>query len=386
MAHEVRERAGASPSVDDRVRLRRPPGEIELRPEDRDDLLRLYRLMLLVRRFEERAKVEYTHAKIGGYCHLNLGEEATVAGGILPLRQSDYFYTGYREHGHAIARGVDPRAVMAELFGRVDGTSHGRGGSMHMFDYERRFMGGYGIVGAQLPLAAGAGFALKYNQQVLGQAPPEDGQDIVFCMFGDGSTNIGAFSEALNLAKVMAVPVVWFCVNNQYGMGTPVDRASAEPEIYKRACAYRMESVRVDGMDVLEVLHKTAEVVRQTRQDSQPRLIEAVAYRYLGHSVIDPDRYRSDEEKAKWRDADPVISFEHRLEQGRIASREELERIDDDILAEVDEIVRFADASENPKVDELYRYLYTGQFDTQEGPGAAASKGSHVDAEEDSRA
>lgn len=370
MAHEVREREGESPPVNVPIRLRRPPEEIQLRAEDKGDLLSLYRLMLLVRRFEERAKVEYTHAKIGGYCHLNLGEEATVAGGILPLRQSDYFYTGYREHGHAIARGVDPRAVMAELFGRVDGTSHGRGGSMHLFDYSRRFMGGYGIVGGHLPLAAGAAFALKYQQEVLGQAPPEGGRDIAFCMFGDGSTNIGAFHESLNLARVQEVPVVWFCVNNQYGMGTPVDRASAEPEIWKRACAYRMESVRVDGMDVLEVLHKTAEIVRKTREDSQPRLIEAVAYRYLGHSVIDPDRYRSDEEKARWREADPVISFEHRLEQARIASREELERLDDDILAEVDEIVRFADASPNPRVEDLHRYVYAGRFETGEGDRA----------------
>ncbi|MGH7920281.1 MAG: thiamine pyrophosphate-dependent enzyme, partial [Candidatus Dormibacteraceae bacterium] len=339
MAHEVREREGTAQVGDGPIQLHRAPGEIELRPEDRDDLLQLYRLMLLVRRFEERAKVEYTHAKIGGYCHLNLGEEATVAGGLAPLRTTDYLYTGYREHGHAIARGVPPRAVMSELFGRVDGTSHGRGGSMHMFDYERRFMGGYGIVGGHLPLATGAGFAIKYAQEVLGQAPPEDGQDIVFCMFGDGATNIGAFHESLNLAKVMEVPVVWFCVNNQYGMGTPVDRASAEPEIFKRACAYRMESVRVDGMDVLQVLHQTAETIAKTRADSQPRLIEAVAYRFLGHSVIDPDKYRSEEEKARWRESDPVISFEHRLEKARIASREELERLDDDILAEIDEVV-----------------------------------------------
>lgn len=365
MAHEVRQRerdAESTPSGG-AVQLNKPPADVEMRVSDRDDLLKLYRLMLLVRRFEERAKVEYTHAKIGGYCHLNLGEEATVAGGLAPLRATDYLYTGYREHGHAIARGVPPRAVMSELFGREDGTSHGRGGSMHMFDEGRRFMGGYGIVGGHLPLAAGAAFTIRYRQEVLGESTPKGGQDIVFCMFGDGATNIGAFHESLNLAKVLDLPVVWFCVNNQYGMGTPVGKASAEPELYKRACAYKMESVRVDGMDVLEVLHKTAEIIEKTRRDSQPRLIEAVAYRFLGHSVIDPDKYRSDDEKAKWRESDPVLLFEHALEQHEIASREQLEAIDDEILTEIDDVVRFADASPNPPVEELYRYVYAGDFE-----------------------
>jgi pyruvate dehydrogenase E1 component alpha subunit len=221
--------------------------------------------MLLIRRFEERAKVEYTRANIGGYCHLNLGEEATVVGGILPLHPGDYIYTSYREHGHAIARGIEPNAVMAELFGRETGTSHGRGGSMHIFDYQRRFMGGYGIVGGHLPLAVGAALSIRYQQEVLEQKPDKDGQDVVLCMFGDGANNIGAFHESLNLAKVLSLPVVWFCVNNQYGMGTNVATASAVPEIYRRACAYDMEAIRVDGMDVLEVLHKTSEIIAKTR-------------------------------------------------------------------------------------------------------------------------
>ncbi len=331
------------------IQLSVDPRKLEMSRKHRDDLLGLYRLMCLIRRFEERAQVEYTRAKIGGYCHLNLGEEATVVGGIVPLKAGDYIYTSYREHGHAIARGVDPKAVMAELFGRETGVAHGRGGSMHIFDLSHRFMGGYGIVGGHLPLAAGAGFAIKYQQQ----------PDIVFCMFGDGATNIGAFHESLNFAKVFKLPVVWFCVNNQYGMGTAVERASAVPAIYRRACAYDMESVRVDGMDVLAVLKQTAEFVEKTRQDSEPRFIEAVNYRFRGHSVVDPDKYRPEEEKQKWLKSDPVVRFEHEMEQAKVATEEDFKKIREEIEDEVDEVVRFADESPNPPVEELYRFLYS---------------------------
>jgi len=326
---------------------------VELKQESRDDLLRLYRQMFLIRRFEERAQVEYTKAKIGGYCHLNLGEEATVVGGIAALETGDFIYTSYREHGHAIARGVPPRAVMAELFGRETGVAHGRGGSMHIFDLKHRFMGGYGIVGGHLPLAVGAGFAIKYR----------GGRDIVFCMFGDGATNIGAFHESLNFAKVFELPVVWFCVNNQYGMGTAVERASAVGEIYRKACAYDLEAIRIDGMDVLEVLHRTGEIVEKTRADSQPRFIEAVNYRFKGHSVVDPDRYRSDDEKEKWRHNDPVLRFEHRLQEAGVVGAEELKRLQTEVEAEIEDVVRFSDESPNPDVDELYRYLYAGEWE-----------------------
>src|SRR5215471_11647745 len=336
---------GGAPGVD--------VSRVQMKREYRDELLRLYRQMFLIRRFEERAQVEYTKAKIGGYCHLNLGEEATVVGGIAALRSGDYIYTSYREHGHAIARGVDPKAVMAELFGKETGVSHGRGGSMHIFDLSHRFMGGYGIVGGHLPLAVGAGFAIKYQQT----------KDVVFCMFGDGATNIGAFHESLNFAKVLHLPVVWFCINNQYGMGTAVERASAVSEIYRRACAYDMESIRVDGMNLLEVLRRTSEVVEKVRADSRPRFIEAVNYRFKGHSVVDPDKYRTEEEKAKWRHSDPVLLFEHQLEEAGIATSAEVKRIQKEVESEVEEIVRFSDESPNPAVDELYRYLYAGEWE-----------------------
>jgi dihydrolipoamide dehydrogenase len=329
-------------------------GRLELKKKNRDELIRLYRLMFLIRRFEERAQIEYTKAKIGGYCHLNLGEEATVVGGILPLKAGDYIYTSYREHGHAIARGVDPRAVMAELFGREGGVAHGRGGSMHIFDMKHRFMGGYGIVGGHLPLAVGAGFAIKYQRA----------KDVVFCMFGDGATNIGSFHESLNFSKVFELPVVWYCINNQYGMGTAVERASAVKEIYKKACAYDMESVRIDGNDLLEVMRRTSEVVEKTRADSQPRFIEAVNYRSKGHSVVDPDKYRSDEEKERWRHEDPVLRFEQQLLDAGVASKEDLEKVQAEVDKEVEEIVKFSDESPTPKPEELYRYVYAGEWET----------------------
>jgi dihydrolipoamide dehydrogenase len=331
----------------------RVAADLSLDKEHRDDLLKLYRQMYLIRRFEERTQVEYTKAKIGGYCHLNLGEEATVVGGIAALQAGDYIYTSYREHGHAIARGVDPKMVMAELFGKETGVAHGRGGSMHIFDLSHRFMGGYGIVGGHLPLAVGAGFAIKYQQA----------KDVVFCMFGDGATNIGSFHESLNFAKVLKLPVVWFCVNNHYGMGTAVERASAVTEIYKKACAYDMESIRIDGMDVLEVLRRTSEVVEQVRADSQPRFIEAVNYRFKGHSVVDPDKYRSDEEKERWLQGDPVVRFQQRLQDAGVVDAGELKRLQEGVETEVEETVRFSDESPNPAVDELYRYLYAGEWE-----------------------
>jgi dihydrolipoamide dehydrogenase len=352
VARRVEEKPAPAPSPN------APPARVEaavltLDKEHRDDLLKLYREMYLIRRFEERTQVEYTKAKIGGYCHLNLGEEATVVGGIGALQAGDYIYTSYREHGHAIARGVDPKSVMAELFGKETGVAHGRGGSMHIFDLSHRFMGGYGIVGGHLPLAVGAGFAIKYQQA----------KDVVFCMFGDGATNIGSFHESLNFAKVLQLPVVWFCVNNHYGMGTAVERASAVTEIYRKACAYDMEAIRIDGMDVLEVLRRTSEVVEQTRADSQPRFIEAVNYRFKGHSVVDPDKYRSDDEKEQWLRNDPVVRFEQQLLDAGVVAADELKRLKDGVAAEVDETVRFSDASPNPDVDELYRYLYAGEWE-----------------------
>src|SRR6266852_4603855 len=326
--------------------------KLELTKANRDFLLGIHRLMQLIRRFEERAQEQYTKAKIGGYCHLNIGEEAAVVGGILPLKLNDYIFTSYREHGHAIARGIDPRTVMAELFGKETGTSHGRGGSMHMFDAKLRFMGGYGIVGGHLPLAAGGAAAIKYGKQ----------KDVVSCLFGDGATNIGAFHESLNYAKVFELPVLWYCVNNRYGMGTPVEAASAVKDIYQKACAYDMESIQVDGMNVREVLLRTSEVIEKVRADSQPRFIEALCYRFKGHSVVDPDKYRSAEDKEKFRKDDPIVFFKHELETSGLADEEYFKSVRVEVEAEVQEIIKFADESPDPKVEELYRYAYVGEW------------------------
>src|SRR2546423_620112 len=329
------------------------PKALELSKDNKDLLLGLHREMQLIRRFEERAQEQYTKAKIGGYCHLNIGEEATVVGGITALKPNDYIFTSYREHGHAIARGVDPKAVMAELFGKETGTSHGRGGSMHMFDAKLRFMGGYGIVGGHLPLASGAGWAVRYRKT----------KDVVFCMFGDGATNIGAFHESLNFSKVFKLPVVWFCINNRYGMGTPVEAASAVADIYKKACAYDMESIQVDGMNLLEVMLRTSEMVEKTRADSQPRFIEALCYRFKGHSVVDPDKYRSQEDKEKWRKADPIVFFEHELEKAGLADEEYFKNVRVEVDSEIQEIIKYADESPEPKPADLYRYVYAGEWE-----------------------
>ncbi len=321
--------------------------------KNRAELMRLYRVMYYIRRFEERCQEMYTRAKIGGYCHLNIGEEATVVGGIAALHPNDYIYTSYREHGHAIARGVDPKAIMAELFGRETGTSHGRGGSMHLYDAERHFMGGYGIVGGHLPLAVGAGWAIKYEKK----------DDVVFCMFGDGATNIGAFHESLNFAAVFDLPVVWFCVNNKWGMGTSVERASAVPDMYRKACAYDMEAIQVDGMNVLEVLHKTGEIVEKTRKDSKPRFIEAVTYRFKGHSVVDPDKYRDEKEKQEHLKSDPLTFFESELIAAKLATPDDFKKIKDDVEGEVQEVIDYADKSPNPDLKDLYKFVYAGEWE-----------------------
>jgi dihydrolipoamide dehydrogenase len=336
-----------------------PPAQTDIKltldKKNRTELVRLYRQMYYIRRFEERCQEMYTRAKIGGYCHLNIGEEATVVGGIAALHAGDYIYTSYREHGHALARGVDPRAVMAELFGKESGTSHGRGGSMHLFDTEHRFMGGYGIVGGHLPLAVGAAWAIRYEKK----------PDVVFCMFGDGATNIGAFHESLNFSAVFKLPVVWFCVNNKYGMGTAVEKASAVPDMYKKACAYDMEAIQVDGMNVLDVLHRTGEIVEKTRKDSRPRFIEAVSYRFKGHSVVDPDKYRDETEKKEHLKSDPVHLFESELMGAKLLAEEEVGKIKAEVDQEVQDVIDYADSSPNPDLKDLYKYVYAGDFEAK---------------------
>ncbi|TMF50999.1 MAG: pyruvate dehydrogenase (acetyl-transferring) E1 component subunit alpha [Chloroflexi bacterium] len=308
--------------------------------------------MVLIRHFEEKAGEMYTKARIGGYCHLNLGEEATVVGFCAGLESTDYVYTNYREHGYAICRGISPNAVMAELFGKETGCSHGRGGSMHLFDLARRFMGGYAIVGSELPLATGAAFAVTYRGS----------HEVVACQMGDGTTNTGAFHESLNLARIYSLPIIYFIVNNLYGMGLRVEQGSAVSELYRKACAYDMHSERVDGNDVLAVRNAMRNAAKIAREQHEPSLIEAISYRFRGHSVVDPDRYRDQEEVRKGREQDPITAFASRLMAAGLLDEQEAHEIDEQVQQEVDAAVKFADESPNPSVEEfmhgLQEYVY----------------------------
>lgn len=330
-----------------RARSGTPAAEGE--PEEMRDY---YRRMALVRSFELRAAEMYTKAKIGGYCHLNLGEEATVVGLMAALRPTDYLFTTYREHGYALARGADPGKVMAELFGRSTGLSGGRGGSMHLFDTELRLMGGYGIVGGQLPPATGAALAIAHRG-----APGPD-SEAVMCLLGDGTTNIGAFHEALNLAAVWHLPIVYAIVNNQLGMGTPVEAASGEPELYRRGCSYRIPGERVDGSDVLAVRDAARAALERARTEHQPMLLEAVSFRLRGHSVVDPARYRSAEETQRLRDLDPLPAFRARLLETGVLEQEAAAGIDDEAERIAAAAVDYADASPPPTVDTLFDHMY----------------------------
>ena len=329
--------------------------------EDRDTLLAYYNQMLLVRRFEEKSAEMYTKARIGGYCHLNLGEEATVIGFCTGLEPTDYVYTNYREHGYAIGRGISPGAVMAELFGKDTGCSRGRGGSMHLFDLARRFMGGYAIVGGQIPLATGAAFAVAYRGST----------EAVACQMGDGTTNTGAFHESLNLAKIYHLPIVYFVVNNLYGMGLRVERGSAISELYRKACAYDMQSWRVDGNDILAVRDAMRKAAALAREKHEPSLIEAVSFRFRGHSVVDPDRYRDREEVQEGRAHDPIEAFAARLKAAGLLDESGRHAIEEQVERDVDAAVKFAEESPFPSVEEfmsdLYGYVYA--------PGEAAEKG-----------
>ncbi len=310
--------------------------------------LELLETMALIRRFEEEAGRQYQRAKAGGFLHLAIGEEATIVGTISAMEETDYLIGTYRTHGHAIARGTDPKNVMAELFGREDGTSRGRGGSMHIFDGERRFMGGYGIVGGNLPLAAGLALASDYKGT----------DEVTVCMFGDGASNTGNFGETMNLAALWSLPIVFILENNLYGMGTSVERASAVTDFTRKAEGLGVPGVRADGMDVLAMRETVTEHIRIAREERKPTMVEAFTYRFRGHSAADPEVYRSKEEVEEWRKKDPIELFADRLESEGIlgeGDRDELrERIDKRIL----EAVEFADASPEPPLDSLYDNLY----------------------------
>ena len=329
---------------------RRPPEDVGSQRSlpDADTARRILERMMLIRRFEERAGEMYAKAKIGGFLHLCIGEEATIVGAVDAMRDGDYLLSTYREHGQAIARGTSPNAVMAELFGRVDGCSKGRGGSMHLFDYERRFLGGYGIVGGNLPLAAGVALACDYRET----------EDAVLCMLGDGASNQGTFGETMNLAALWQLPVVFLVVNNQFGMGTALERHSAVTDLSKKSAGFGVPGSRCNGMDVLDVHACVTEALRCAREERRPQLLEAVTYRYRGHSMADPEEYRTKEEVEEWRRHDPIVTFRARLADEGLLSDDEAEKLDSTAIRTVDEAVEFADSSPFPDLDSLYDDIY----------------------------
>jgi pyruvate dehydrogenase E1 component alpha subunit len=319
------------------------------------DLLAMYEQMLLIRVFETEAERQYKAARIGGYCHLSSGQEATCVGVIDAMEDDDLLVTGYRSHGFALARGTSPEAVMAELFGRRDGCAHGRGGSMHLLDTERGYYGGWGIVGGQLPLATGLALAL------VRQGKPQ----AVVCELGDGAVNMGAWHESLNLAALWRLPVVFLVVNNKYGMGTAVDRASAEPDLYKRASAHRMHGEPVDGDDLEAVIEASSRLLARARDHREPSVLEALTYRYRGHSVADAGlAYRTKEEISERQQRDPLLRTAERLRAAG-ATTEELREIDERVEERVQASVEFALDSPEPDVDALAWAMYAKGSDEQ---------------------
>jgi pyruvate dehydrogenase E1 component alpha subunit len=322
--------------------------------------------MVLIRRFEERAGEMYAKAKVGGFLHLAIGEEATIVGAVRAMRDEDYLISTYRSHGHALARGANPDHVMAELFGRETGVSSGRGGSMHMFDGERRFMGGYGIVGGNLPLAAGMALSADYRGT----------EEVTVCVFGDGAANQGTFGETLNLAALWRLPVVFMVTNNQFGMGTALERHSAQTDLHRRGDGFGVPGMRCDGMDVLETHEVMGAAIRRVREERRPVLVEAVTYRFRGHSMADPEEYRTKEQVEEWRRRDPINSFADRLVRSGALPGNGLEEIDRAVVERIDGAVRFADDSPFPPPESLYDHIYVlgdqvgGWYSVDErGPG-----------------
>ncbi len=315
-----------------------------------DDLIRVYREMLLIRRFEEKAAQMYGMEKIMGFCHLYNGQEAVAVGANAAMRESDYMVTAYRDHGHALVKGITPNEVMAELYGKVTGCSRGKGGSMHLFDADKRMMGGHAIVGGHIPLAAGFAFGSKYKGE----------DDVTVCFFGEAAANQGVFHETLNMAALWKLPVVYICENNRYGMGTAFERAFAVWDIYERASAYDMPRSVVDGMDVLDMYRKTKEAVDRAREEHIPTLLEARTYRFRGHSMSDPihGHYRTKEEVEEMKAKDPILNFGDLLNKEGIFNQDEMKDMDDEIKKIVNESIEFAEKSEEPPLEDLYTDVY----------------------------
>ena len=315
----------------------------------RTKLVGMLHTMLLIRRFEESAAKMYSMQKIGGFLHLYIGQEAVIVGSLAAIRDDDYIITAYRDHGHAIARGTDPKMLMAELFGKYTGTSKGKGGSMHFFDVERNMMGGHAIVGGQVPLGTGFAFKIKYRKE----------DRVCLTYLGDAAMNQGAFHESLNLAALWKLPVVYIVENNMYGMGTAVDRASAVTELYKRGCSYGIEGMVADGMNAFSVYDAIKEAAKKARELSLPTLVEVRTYRYRGHSMSDPDSiYRTKQEVEEEKRRDPIEQMKKFLLDERVATQQEIDAIDTEVKKVVAQCLEFAEASPDPPLESMYDDIY----------------------------
>ena len=312
------------------------------------ELVRMYEQMVLCREFEESCAEQYTKGHITGFLHLYSGQEAVAVGSTHALHKDDYILSAYREHAQAIVRGAEPRRVMAELFGKATGICKGKGGSMHLFDPELAFMGGYAIVGGQFPIAVGLAFASKFRKEGR----------IAACFFGDGAVNQGTFHEALNWARLWELPVLFVCENNAYGIGTSVERSSALADIHKRTCGYDIPSVRVDGMDVMAVHDAVKWGAEWVREQNRPYLIEALTYRFRGHSMADPGKYRSAAEVELWKARDPLPAFAIRLIEEGIVTQAELGAIKQEAIAVVQQAVTFAEESPWPEDGAVWEDIY----------------------------
>jgi pyruvate dehydrogenase E1 component alpha subunit len=316
-------------------------------PEQRDEV-EMLSLMLLIRRFEERASQQYQAQKIGGFCHLYIGQEAVVVGAVAAARRDDYLITAYRDHGHSLARGTSANACMAELFGKATGCSRGLGGSMHFFDKEHHMYGGHAIVGAHVPLAAGMAFASKYR----------DEDRVTLCFFGDGAINQGAVHEAMNLAGLHKLPIIFICENNLFAMGTSVERSTSLKELVERAEGYNIPGTVIDGMNFREVRDKLGEIIDSIRNDSHPAFAEIRTYRYRGHSMSDPASYRTKEQLEKFRGDDPITRLRAQLTREEKLTNEQFDKIDKEAKETALASVKFAEDSPEPPLEKLYDYTY----------------------------
>ncbi len=315
---------------------------------ENEKLLGFYRDMVLIRRFEERAGQLYGMGLIGGFCHLYIGQEAVATGMKATMKEGDRVITTYRDHGHMIMTGSDPKNIMAELLGRKDGSSKGKGGSMHLFDIKRNFFGGHGIVGASVPIGAGLAFADKY----LGN------NAVTYCYFGDGAAHQGQVYESYNMAKLWNLPVIFIIENNKYAMGTSVIRSSASKELHKRGSGFNIPGYEINGMDVIAVIEESRQIVDDVRSGKGPVIIEMDTYRYRGHSMSDPATYRSKDELNSKKEQDPIINLKNYIAQNSTIAAEEIKKIDDEVKLQINEVVEFAKNSPEPDESELMTDIY----------------------------